>query len=202
VAGGDAILLGVVVESVSIMSSVGGSPRWARSRAIAWCGLWWPFSSVSTKSSIRSRFTGVPLMCKKTAYHLDAIARQADHPFDVVGRWVFRKPEYDDITALRLRCEYATGNERQRGEKRKGIAVVAIAVFGDEHVVADEQSRLHRTAGILKGWNRNVRISNGLSSTAIVSGTRTMTKSKVQVRCVGALPELQPMSSSTSCTAS
>jgi len=29
------------------------------------------------KISIRSRFTGVPLMCRKAVDHLDAIARQA-----------------------------------------------------------------------------------------------------------------------------
>ena len=26
--------------------------------------------------------------------HLDSIARQSDHPFDVIGGWVARQPEY------------------------------------------------------------------------------------------------------------
>src|SRR5262249_60467346 len=46
--------------------------------------------------------------------HLDAIARQADHSLDVVGRRVARQPEYHDIAVARLRGEDAAGKHRWR----------------------------------------------------------------------------------------
>ena len=73
-----------------------------------------PFSSVSTKSSDLFAFHRRAIDVQDAVDHLDAVARQANHAFDVVDRRVFRQPEHDDVAALGLRREDAIGNQRQR----------------------------------------------------------------------------------------
>src|SRR5262249_5878225 len=114
VAGGDAILFGVVVKSVldhverRVAHSVGQglAPLLDVDLAPTVVGL----NKILDLLALHGRAVDV----QETVYHLDAIARQPDHPFDVVDRRVFRQTEYDDITALRLRREDATRNQRQR----------------------------------------------------------------------------------------
>lgn len=74
--------------------------------------------------------------------HLDAVAGQPDHALDVVDRGVLWRAKHDYVTVLGLGRK-DTARDPGRCE-RKGIAAVAIGVFGGEDVVADDQRRGHR----------------------------------------------------------
>ena len=103
---------------------------------------------------IRRLVIGDPLALDRLAVdvehavdHLDLVARQADHPLDVVGRVVLGQLEHRDVAALRLgRPDPAVGcighiRQRQR------VLRVAVGVFRDEQVVADQQRRHQRAGG-------------------------------------------------------
>ena len=81
--------------------------------------------------------------------HLDAVAGQPDHALDVVGGIVLRQAEHDDIAARRLGAEDAPRKQRRR--QRDRIMAVAVGIFRDEQIVADQQRRLHRSRGDVEG---------------------------------------------------
>ena len=74
---------------------------------------------------------------------------KADHALDVVGGIVLRQAEHHDVAARRLGAEDAAGKQRRR--KRKRIVAVAVGIFRDEQVVADQQRRLHRSRRDVEG---------------------------------------------------
>src|SRR5581483_654872 len=81
------------------------------------------------------------------ADHLDAIARQADQPLDVVGpvvalALVARILEHRHVAALRLMEEDAAREEAEREWKR--MLAVTVRAFRHEKIVADQQGRDHR----------------------------------------------------------
>src|SRR5271167_4451268 len=88
---------------------------------------------------------------------LDLVAGQADQPLDVIGLAVARQLEHDNVAALRLGGEYATGyrlgGEIEKARQRE--MGVAIGVFGDEQVVADEQSGHQRARGNVERLEQN-----------------------------------------------
>ncbi len=73
---------------------------------------------------------------------LDAVARQADDTFDVVGGVIPRQPKHHDVAAVRLRAE-DTAREDVRRERDR-IVAVAVGIFRDEQIVAHQKRRLHR----------------------------------------------------------
>ena len=81
--------------------------------------------------------------------HLDAVAGQPDHALDVVGGVVLRQAEHDDVAARRLGAEDAPRKQRRR--QRNRIVAVAVGIFRDEQIVADQQRRLHRSRGDVEG---------------------------------------------------
>ena len=82
-------------------------------------------------------------------YHLDAVAGQPDHAFDVIGRIILGQPKHHDVAALgRARPDSAGEN---RGRERKRIMAVTVRVFRHEQVVAHQQRRLHRAGGDIEG---------------------------------------------------
>src|SRR4029453_13992322 len=78
--------------------------------------------------------------------HLDAVAGQADEPLVVFGRALLRQSKHYDVAALR-RARPDPPRE-QVGRERQRVVAVAVRVFRDEQIVADEQRLLHRA-----GWN-------------------------------------------------
>jgi hypothetical protein len=75
--------------------------------------------------------------------HLDSVAGKADDALDIVGRIILRQAEHHHVAALRLGAENAAGEQRRR--QRQRIMAVAVAVFRDEQIVADQQGGLHRS---------------------------------------------------------
>ena len=94
-------------------------------------------------------FTGFAVDVEHAVYHLDLVARQADHALDVVGLVVARQLEHDHVAAVGLLGPDAPGE--QVGPEREGIAAVAVAVFRHEQIVADEQRRDHRARRNVEG---------------------------------------------------
>ena len=74
--------------------------------------------------------------------HLDMVARQADHALDVVRLVVPRQLEHHHVAALRFAAEDPAVEQRQ--SQRKGKAAVAVGIFRDEEIVADEKRGNHR----------------------------------------------------------
>jgi hypothetical protein len=62
--------------------------------------------------------------------------------------WILQA-EYHDIAARRLVAEEAPGEQRRR--QRQRIMAVAIAVFGDEQIVPDQQRIHHRSRRDVEG---------------------------------------------------
>src|SRR5215470_6932625 len=81
--------------------------------------------------------------------HLDAVARQPDDAEDVIDRVVLRQAKHHDVTALRLRCKDAPGEQRRRQWQR--IMAVAIAEFGDDEIISREKRRLKCSAWYVEG---------------------------------------------------
>ena len=81
--------------------------------------------------------------------HLDAIAGQADHALDVVGGVVLGQAEHHDIAARGFGAEDAPRKQGRR--QRKRIVAVAVGIFRDEQIVADQKRRLHRSRGDVEG---------------------------------------------------
>src|SRR5262249_47957975 len=82
--------------------------------------------------------------------HLDLVAGKPDHPFDVVGRFVARQLEDDNVAALRQRAPETAEGRKILAEGQRETAV-AVGVFRDEEIVADEQRILHRPRGNVEG---------------------------------------------------
>ncbi len=78
----------------------------------------------------------LPIDLQHAVDHLNAVARQADDPFDEIDRIVLRQPEHDDIAALRFGGEQPAGE--QPGRERQRIMRIAVSVFRYENMVADE----------------------------------------------------------------
>ncbi len=76
---------------------------------------------------------------------LDPVARQPNDPLDVVGGVVPWQAKHHDVAAVRLRAEDATREDVRR--ERDRIMAVAVGIFRDEQIVADQERRLHRPRG-------------------------------------------------------
>ena len=74
--------------------------------------------------------------------HLNAVARQSDDPLDVVGGVVLRQPEHHHVAATDRLADNAAGENRRRKWQR--VMGVAVGIFRDEQIIADEQRRNHR----------------------------------------------------------
>ena len=81
--------------------------------------------------------------------HLNAVAGQTDDALDVVDRVVLRQAEHHDVAALRLRGEKAAGKDRRR--ERQRVVGIAVGIFGDEQIIADQQGRNHRAGRNIEG---------------------------------------------------
>src|SRR5262249_18915776 len=82
---------------------------------------------------------------EQTCAHLDVVTRQSDNTLDVVRRVVARIFEDGDITSLWQAAEDTPG--KWRPAQRQRIARIAIAVFRNEQIVADEQGGDHAAGG-------------------------------------------------------
>ena len=108
-----------------------------------------PRRLVIDESSPRSLRHGLAVDVQHAVDHLDLVAGQADHALDVVGLVVARELEDDDVAALRLRRPDAAREQVRPNGKR--VAAVAVGVFGDEQIVADQQRRDHRAGRNVEG---------------------------------------------------
>ncbi|CAD5254240.1 hypothetical protein BOS5A_200099 [Bosea sp. EC-HK365B] len=81
--------------------------------------------------------------------HLDAVAGQADDALDVIGRSVARQLEHGDVAALRLGGP-DPALEQRRAERHR-VLRIAVGVFRDEQVIADQQRRDQRARGDVEG---------------------------------------------------
>ena len=81
--------------------------------------------------------------------HLNAVAGQPDDALDVVGGVVLRQAEHDDVAAIDRLAENAAGENRRR--ERQRVMGVAVGIFGDEQIIADQQRRDHRPGRDIEG---------------------------------------------------
>ena len=88
---------------------------------------------------------GLTIDVELAGLHLDAIAGQADDALDVVGGIVAGELEDGDVAALGQGGEDAAGEQVWREGQR--VPRVAVAVFGNKEVVADQQGWFHRAGG-------------------------------------------------------
>jgi len=81
--------------------------------------------------------------------HLDLVARQADQPFDEILVGLPGRTKHDDVATLRRREEQTARHRRGREiqQARQRVVGIAVGVFGDEEVVADQQRRNQRSEG-------------------------------------------------------
>lgn len=110
---------------------------------------------VADKGAGHQDVVDVELACA----HLDVVAGQADDALDVVHRRVAGVLEDDDVAAGGQAAEDAAGEQRRRERQRE--MAVAIGVFGDEQVVADQQRRDHRAAGDVERLERDGADADG-----------------------------------------
>ena len=83
--------------------------------------------------------------------HLDAVARQADHALDVVGRSLVSRGSLKTTTSPRSGSLPKMRPENKRRPNGKRIAAVAVGELRDEQVVADQQGRHHRAGRNVEG---------------------------------------------------
>ena len=81
--------------------------------------------SVSMKSSIRSRMTGLPLICRWPADHLDTVAGQTNDALDEIDRLIVRF-DRKTTTSPRLGSEAKMRPENKRRRERKRITAITI----------------------------------------------------------------------------
>src|ERR1700729_2705590 len=92
-----------------------------------------------------------------TVGDLDLVAGETDQPLDVVGLAIARQLEHDDVASLGIGGEKAArhrlGGKVEKARQRE--MRIAVGVFGDEQIVADEQGRHQRTRGNIEGLEQD-----------------------------------------------
>ncbi len=83
-----------------------------------------------------------PIQPEILVHNLDAVARDADHPLDVVFPRIHGEFEDDDVSPLHRRVGQQMAAERTLGR---------VSQFVHDHVVADQHGILHRTGWYDKG---------------------------------------------------
>ena len=86
---------------------------------------------------------------KNTLQDLDFIARQTDHPLDVIGGIILRQLEDGDVAPFGFRAKDPSGN--RHGAERERVSGIAVAVFRDEEIIPDQQGRDQRSCRDVEG---------------------------------------------------